>query len=1086
MPTDRIRRARRAGLGERVAEAISKRPLLLALVLLLITAGLSLPMLHMVPEETASQSPVNEITTTQELIGERFSDAVFDYFVLIESAKGDVLTRESLLEILENSAALRADGDIAAKLVTVRDQQFGIDIQGTWTLADTVDQLLRQTGITGGLAAADEALVQGDVAADLAEGGPGEWGLASQAAQDDSGVWHSPAIFIRVSADNEALGGGGFLATIGTDSLDKEYFARELIEAIRGDGALLNVWSPAADTNLTSNEQGELAGPFIGMTIAAVLLIVGLVFRSYWAVAIAGAALGILMIWLKGGSNLIGFKSDQILSIILPISMISFGIDSAFHGIGRMREEQRRGLESRRAFAVGFGAVFGALVLAASSDAAAFLSNAAAGIESVVQFSFAAAMATIAAFVLLGMATPLMISVVEQRVGNRSLTRLGAKGDFVFGLVAAAMATAAVMVLIFISTELGLTLLGAYLIVALLFPYAVNRRTRGPVSTGPGSGQGSRRLGSAVGTVASRPLITVLIAAVITGGALWGAARLEVTFDVENFFSPDSDFVVGLDKTAEYLGEQGGEPAQVYVETDLTSPQALDAIRQFTIRVAAAEDNPLAVDSSGEVRFGAGVLDLIDDVDEFIHVGTSEALARLYADGLDVGIRDTSGGSLWSANDVGTVLWNGEEGAGYATVLTYQIPDTRDQENVIRTREILEPLAQDLERALVTVHPDSNVVVTGSAVYRDDQLAAIRRAMLLALPIALAACFAIAAVFMRSLRYAFVSVVPIVLVVAWLYGIMYLAGFAVNVVTSIIGAISIGIGVDFSSHFTMRFLEEHRRGASKAVAISAAGAGTGTALLGSAVTSVAGFGILAFAPMPMFSSYGLLTAIMISLALVASLFVLPSLLVLVTRDDKQLSRRRDQTPALPRLALAADLPQETVAAIADVAEDVTFAPRASAAVVAGEHGAAIEVHWPGASVDEGLAAIPIAQDEVVVAGAGGGSDVEPIPISDLVHALLIADEERLDAVRRMLATETGNTALVQSVEDIPSGLRLAAVTGGAMVLPRSAVEGVGSTTVRSIEPPEWVETVLLVPRRRAGDEQTLAMAEVLRDALSGV
>ena len=45
----------------------------------------------------------------------------------------------------------------------------------------------------------------------------------------------------------------------------------------------------------------------------------------------------------------------------------------------------------------------------------------------------------------------------------------------------------------------------------------------------------------------------------------------------------------------------------------------------------------------------------------------------------------------------------------------------------------------------------------------------------------------------RSVRYAVVTVVPIGLVVAWLYAIMELAGFALNFVSATIGAISIGV-----------------------------------------------------------------------------------------------------------------------------------------------------------------------------------------------------------------------------------------------------------------------------------------------------
>lgn len=82
---------------------------------------------------------------------------------------------------------------------------------------------------------------------------------------------------------------------------------------------------------------------------------------------------------------------------------------------------------------------------------------------------------------------------------------------------------------------------------------------------------------------------------------------------------------------------------------------------------------------------------------------------------------------------------------------------------------------------------------------------------------------------------------------------------------------------------TERFREEMRRQDDRLEAVRASAAGTGAALVASAASSVVGFGILGFAPMPMFASYGILTAIMIALALIASLLVLPALLVLVER-----------------------------------------------------------------------------------------------------------------------------------------------------------------------------------------------------------
>ena len=1086
--------------GHRIAGYIATHPRAVIGLLVLITAALSLPMVFWVPEETASQSPATQVTEAQELAAERFASDTFEYFLLVEATGGDVLDREALVALFENSAALRSDPVIGDYLVRVRDPALGIDVDGLWTIADSADQLLRGLGIPDGIAGASDDQLDGIISAILDESQPSEWGLAAQTVRDDDGVWHSPALFVLVATDNEKLGGGGFLVTIGTDSLVKEHFARDLRDAIAGDGVHLEAWAPASDVNLTSTEQGELAGPFIGLTIAAVLLVVGIAFRSYWAVAIAGAALGMLMVWLRGGANLAGFKSDQILSTILPISIISFGIDSAFHGIGRVREEQQNGHSGRRAFVIGLGSVLGALALAATSDAAAFLANTTAGIESVVQFGFAAALATASAFLLLGVATPLMLSVIEGRVGAKSITSLGKVGDLAFSLVAAGLATTTVLFLVFLSVEIGLALLVAYVLLALWVPFVVARRDKGRDSTDQAMGRDGRRLGRSVATVAGRPWVTIAVASLVTGGALWAAFQLEVTFDVNDFFSPDSDFVVALDKTAEYLGDQGGEPALVYVETDLTSPEAVEAIRLLSLRVAAADDNPLAVDATGAVRVGAGVLDVVDAATGDGSDRSGDDLFQIYDEALVSGVRDTAGDVVWTPNEVATAIWRSDDLSSYSTVLTYQIPDTRDQENVVRTRQLLEPLAADLERALVITDPDSRVVVTGSAVYRDDQLAGIRRAMLLALPIAVLACFVVALVFMRSFRYALVSVIPILLVVAWLYGFMYQAGYSINVVTSIIGAVSVGIGIDFSTHFTMRFLEERRGGLPKDRAIAAAGAGTGLALFGSAATSIAGFGALAFAPMPMFASYGLLTAIMIALALVASLYVLPSLLSVVTGDGQAGSPRvvdlRSGSAPI-RIALARDVSEVVVDHLLATFEEslrdgeVTIATVPGAAipglVADGTADVGVAVQWPGAPVEviAGVEYLPLIREEIVAVGAAGRVQGDVAPLVDLAHGLLIGGPhaESEEGMHRLLRAEAQYPVLAHTVPDVLTGLRLAAITGGAILLPRSMAGRAGVLPVRSLEPEGWLDTVLLVNSDRSADQNVFDFVVALSKAV---
>ena len=115
---------------------------------------------------------------------------------------------------------------------------------------------------------------------------------------------------------------------------------------------------------------------------------------------------------------------------------------------------------------------------------------------------------------------------------------------------------------------------------------------------------------------------------------------------------------------------------------------------------------------------------------------------------------------------------------------------------------------------------------------------------------------------------------------------MYAFGFGLNFVTATIGAVSIGVGLDFSIHMTERFKQELKIQKNTKKAMKVSMRGTGLALLGAGASSIAGFSILSFAPMPLFSTYGVLSAFMISFAMLSSILILPSLLLIVTRNKK--------------------------------------------------------------------------------------------------------------------------------------------------------------------------------------------------------
>ena len=125
-----------------------------------------------------------------------------------------------------------------------------------------------------------------------------------------------------------------------------------------------------------------------------------------------------------------------------------------------------------------------------------------------------------------------------------------------------------------------------------------------------------------------------------------------------------------------------------------------------------------------------------------------------------------------------------------------------------------------------------------------------------------------------------VAVAPIVLVLICVLGTMALLDIPYTLVTSIITALSIGIGVDYTIHVIHRYREEfaHLRNPEQAAIRTLST--TGSALLGSALTTAFGFGVLIASPLQASQQFGITATITIVYSLIVSaLVVLPAMVV---------------------------------------------------------------------------------------------------------------------------------------------------------------------------------------------------------------
>lgn len=122
----------------------------------------------------------------------------------------------------------------------------------------------------------------------------------------------------------------------------------------------------------------------------------------------------------------------------------------------------------------------------------------------------------------------------------------------------------------------------------------------------------------------------------------------------------------------------------------------------------------------------------------------------------------------------------------------------------------------------------------------------------------------------KSFLIGFISLIPVILSAIWIIGTMSLLSIPLTITTITVASLAVGLGIDYSIHMTYRFLKE--RNIEKTIS------STGYALLGSALTTIAAFALLAFAALPPLRLFGISIAIGISFSYIACVFILPVLL----------------------------------------------------------------------------------------------------------------------------------------------------------------------------------------------------------------
>ncbi|HET9728115.1 MAG TPA: MMPL family transporter, partial [Acidimicrobiia bacterium] len=137
----------------------------------------------------------------------------------------------------------------------------------------------------------------------------------------------------------------------------------------------------------------------------------------------------------------------------------------------------------------------------------------------------------------------------------------------------------------------------------------------------------------------------------------------------------------------------------------------------------------------------------------------------------------------------------------------------------------------------------------------------------------------------RSIVRALLSLVPVLIAVGASSLIAYALSLKLSPMTAVGGPLVVAACTEFTSLILLRFIEERQRGLEPREAVDVTASRTGRAFIVSALTAIAGVGVIATSSMPLLHDFGEVVAMNVAVALLSALVILPPMLVWADRRN---------------------------------------------------------------------------------------------------------------------------------------------------------------------------------------------------------
>ena len=629
------------------------------------------------------------------------------------------------------------------------------------------------------------------------------------------------------------------------DSDDRQMHANQIRTMLSGESIL--EYGVISD-DLISNDINESTLDnlvwLIFLAVIVVVLLLALTFRSATMVVAPLVALLASLVWTYGAISLMGMRFSILEIAVAPV-VLGLGIDYSIHLQRAYERAKEVSSSSSEAWAKALMELRVALSLAVITTVFAFLANSLSPLPPLRTFGATLALGVVCAFLA-------------------STVTVGAMHVFV-------------------------------------------ERTMGA----------TRRRGLELGNLAesaadfqrgNAPLVLLSVAIITAGSVVVAMQGLDTSFELTDFLSEDEmeimeiredlyqSYEVNALKSVYILVEPGqGEASfdseEVLIEALGDLEDALARMEGTVVTEAPGTSNEWAsYDSIYRI-----VADAIEQDPGFGSEHNLEVFGEDLApsDGFVEGDLAAALSSLLSNDTVGDQLrgttWS--ERAGEHVGLTDDgsaIKFLRIRVDVeAQSSAMVEQISNDMREESFIVSSDTGgrAYAVGDLMTLSNLLSGLISSIVSSTAISLTVSLLVLAALTRRIGQSLLVILPVGLAGSWVVGSMAVLGINWNVLTIMITALTIGLGIDYSIHVWRRFESNRASGMAIWPAMKDMYANTGSALLMSAGTTICGFMVLLLSPIPVIRDFGVVSSISVAFSLILALLVLPGLLAAEVRTN---------------------------------------------------------------------------------------------------------------------------------------------------------------------------------------------------------